>query len=342
MTDQLFKKVACFTDIHFGKKNNQRQHNVDCENFVQWFCKEAKDWGADTCIFLGDWHDTRRFLNVSTMNYTVSNLKLLNDTFEQVFVIMGNHDLFYREKREINSVIFGDILSNIKIIEEPLTKGDVTFLPWLVDEEWKTIPKIKSKYIFGHFELPHFKMNAMVDMPDLGGINASHFVNQDFVFSGHFHKRQRQKNVFYIGNAFPHNYSDAWDDERGMMFLEWGQDPTFKAWPDAPSYRTMKLSELLEDPESVDKYIITNTSARISLDIDITYEEAGFLKDFYVEQYGAREINLLPMSTEDEGFEFGGDIKFQSVDQIVITGLQAVESTTIDTQILIEIYNSLS
>ena len=30
------------------------------------------------------------------------------------------------------------------------------------------------------------------------------------------------KNVTYMGNAFPHNYADAGDDERGMMVLEYG------------------------------------------------------------------------------------------------------------------------
>ena len=30
----LFKKVACFTDIHFGLKSGSRTHNQDCEDFV--------------------------------------------------------------------------------------------------------------------------------------------------------------------------------------------------------------------------------------------------------------------------------------------------------------------
>jgi len=35
----LFKKVACFTDIHFGLKSGSRTHNQDCEDFVSWFCE---------------------------------------------------------------------------------------------------------------------------------------------------------------------------------------------------------------------------------------------------------------------------------------------------------------
>jgi hypothetical protein len=36
----FFKKVACFTDIHFGLKGN-RVHNDDCEAFVIWFIEQA-------------------------------------------------------------------------------------------------------------------------------------------------------------------------------------------------------------------------------------------------------------------------------------------------------------
>jgi hypothetical protein len=41
--------------------------------------------------------------------------------------------------------------------------------------------------MFGHFELPKFKMNAMVEMPDHGLLNETHFANQTQVFTGHFH-----------------------------------------------------------------------------------------------------------------------------------------------------------
>ena len=38
----FFKKVACFTDIHFGMKGNSRIHNDDCEAFIYWFIDQAK------------------------------------------------------------------------------------------------------------------------------------------------------------------------------------------------------------------------------------------------------------------------------------------------------------
>lgn len=212
---QPFKKAVCFTDIHFGLRNNSRAHNDDCENFIRWMTEEAHREGAETAIFLGDWHNNRSNINVSTLNYTASNIKYLSENFERVYIIMGNHDLAYREKREINSLPFGGYLPNVTLVNDILTVGDMTIVPWLVGDEWQSMKRLKSRYVFGHFELPKFKMNAMVEMPDHGGLNAGHFPNQELVFSGHFHKRQQQGNVVYMGNCFPHNYADAWDDERG-------------------------------------------------------------------------------------------------------------------------------
>ena len=334
----LFKKAACFTDIHFGMKGGSRTHNMDCEEFVKWFCDEAKAAGAETCIFLGDWHHNRATTDVSTMNYTVSNLERINETFEKTYFMVGNHDLFYKDKREINSIEFMRLFPNIIPITDVFTEGEVTLLPRLVGEEWKMVPKIKSRYVFGHFELPLFYMNAMVQMPDHGTLQADHFVNQEYVFSGHFHKRQTKGNVTYIGNAFPHNYADAWDDERGMMFLDWGGTPEYKTWPKQPVFRTFKLSQLLEDP---DKNLGENMHCRVTIDVPISFEEANFIRETFIPQYKLRELSLIPEKVEIESNVDPIDLTFESVDTIVMNQIEAIDSDTIDKRMLVEIYRDL-
>ena len=334
----MFKKAACFTDIHFGLKNNSRQHNNDCEAFVKWFIDRAKEFGAETCIFLGDWHHHRSSINISTLNYSISNLKRLSDAFDQTYFLVGNHDLFYRDKREISSVVFAQEIPRVKIVDEIIVKDDVALIPWLIGNEWKKIKNIKAKYMFGHFELPNFKMNAMVEMPDHGELNASHFGNVEKVFTGHFHKRQHKGNISYIGSPFAHNYADAWDNDRGCMMLEWGQDPKFMIWADGPKYRTIQLSKLLEAP---DDYLEPETHVRVKIDIDITYEEANFIKENFQNTYNLREISLLPHKEIEDELEFQGEIKFQSVDEIVLEQLRSIESETFDNSVLVEIYNRL-
>lgn len=334
----LFKKAACFTDIHFGLKSNSNIHNQDCSDFVDWYIAKAKEEGCDTGIFLGDWHHNRNSLNITTMDYSLRALEKLGAAFDQFFFFPGNHDLYYKDKRDIHSVEFGKYIPGITVVHKPMTVGNVTLCPWLVGEEWKTIGKKKAKYIFGHFELPSFFMNAMVQMPDHGEIQLDQFKGYEIGFSGHFHKRQIRNNMHYIGNAFPHNYADAWDDQRGMMVLEWDKDPVYIDWDDAPKFRTVKLSQLIDDADNILK---TKMHLRVTLDIDISYEEASFIKEKFISDYDIRELTLIP-EKKDVDINTNIDVQaFESVDQIVSNQLVNIESDSYDTNVLLEIYRNL-
>ena len=335
----LFKKVACFTDIHFGLKSNSATHNQDCEDFVDWFIAEAKKEEAETCIFLGDWHHNRNSINLITLDTSMRCLEKLGAAFEQFFWFPGNHDLFYKDKRDIHSSAFGRHIPGVTVVEGVTTIDDVTLVPWLVGDEWKTISKIKSRYMFGHFELPLFYMNAMVQMPDHGELQSSHFTHQDYVFSGHFHKRQQRDKIVYIGNAFPHNFADTWDDDRGMMILEWGGVPQFKNWSDAPKYRNISLSKLIDEKDAIMK---SKMYLKVNLDIDITYEEANFIKETYIQEHDIREISLIQEKNNFEtGVDDNPDASFESVDQIVLEQLLNIDSDSINSKTLLEIYNNL-
>jgi DNA repair exonuclease SbcCD nuclease subunit len=334
----LFKKAACFTDIHFGLKSNSQIHNQDCEEFVDWFIETAKKEGCDTGFFLGDWHHNRNSLNITTMDYSLRALEKLGKAFDQFFFFPGNHDLYYKDKRDIHSVEFGKYIPGITIVHKPMTVDNVTMCPWLVGDEWKSVGKKGGKYIFGHFELPNFFMNAMVQMPDHGEIQLDQFGSYDLGFSGHFHKRQNKQNMHYIGNAFPHNYADAWDDQRGMMILEWGKTPKFIDWNNCPKFRTVKLSQLIDNADSL---LLSKMHLRVSLDIDISYEEASFIKEKFITDYDIRELTLIP---EKKEVEINTDIDiqaFESVDQIVSNQLVSIENGTYDKSVLLNIYNSL-
>lgn len=336
----LFKKAAVMTDLHIGLKSNSIVHNEDCLNFVKWFVEKAKSENCETAFICGDWHNHRASINIHSLHYSMQCLELLNASFKQVFFLTGNHDLYYREKRDVHSVSWAGYLPNVHVINDIYTEGDVTICPWLVGDELKQVKKIKSKYTFGHFELPNFYMNAQVLMPEHeGGITANDFGNTEYVFSGHFHKRQARQNIWYIGNAFPHNYADAGDDARGMMILEWGQDPVFKAWPRQPIYRVHKLSEVLENPEGM---LLIDSHVRVHLDIDISYEEANFIRETLMPEHKLREMTLIPIKGDqlEQGMSADG-LKFESVDQIVIDQINSIESNSFDKKILLDIYNNL-
>lgn len=337
-TNNLFEKVICFTDIHFGLRHNSAEHNQDCLDFLDWLIEEANKRSVDTCMFLGDWHHHRSNINILTLDYTMQALRKLNAAFKKVYVMVGNHDLFYREKRDIHSMVVGSEFPNIILVDKPMIEGDVALIPWLVEEEWKDVSNIKTKYLFGHLELPGFKMNAMVEMPDHGTLNAEHFPHQDYVFSGHFHKRQTKGKINYIGNPFGHNYSDVWDFERGATFLEWDKEPEFIDYDNGPRFININLTALLANP---DIYLKPKTYLQVTLDADITYEEAVFLRETFLTQYNVREFKLVRNQEDELSKDYSGDITFKTVDQIVIEQLTNIDSDAFDSNVLIEIYNRL-
>ena len=337
----MFKKAAVFTDIHLGMKGNSRVHNQDCEDYIDWYIEQAKAHGCETGLFCGDWHHNRNSLNLTTMDTTIRLLEKLGAAFENFYMFAGNHDLYYKDKRDISSTEFARHIPGITVIDQMMVQDDVALVPWLVGDEWRKIEKLKAKYLFGHFELPSFYMNAMVQMPDHGELKAEHFKNQEYVFSGHFHKRQKQGKVHYIGNAFPHNYADAWDDARGMMILDKENDvePLYIDWTECPKYRTVKLSKLIDEKDTLIK---PNMYLRVTLDIDISYEEATFIKETFMETYSCREITLIP-NKNIEDITTDLDIEqFESVDQIVSNEIQAIDSEQFNKKLLLDIYNELT
>jgi hypothetical protein len=79
---------------------------------------------------------------------------------------------------------------------------------------------------------------------------------------------------------------------------------------------------------------------RVTIDIPITYEEAAFIKDTYVEKHNLREMTLIPQKDDNE-YGTDAELSYESVDHIVQTEIMNIESDTYDKQILMTIYEDL-
>lgn len=341
----LFDKVITFTDIHLGLKNNSKDHNLDCINFVKFMIEVAKKRGIKICIFMGDFFHNRSNVNISTLNTGLIIMKMLNEYFDCTYFLVGNHDMYYKNKRDITSINMAQVFDKINFINEITTIDDCTFIPFMVEDEYKTLDKIKSTYVFGHLELPGFLLNKMIEMPDLGKESENSFKSCEYVFSGHFHKRQMKltnkgTKIVYTGNCFPHNFSDAWDDERGVMVLEHSGEPEFISWESAPKYRSFTLSELLSEPTY---YLQDNVIAKIQIDIPVTMDELGYIRETFTKLYKLREFNIIPAKKVLIN-NFGDtniNTSAETVDEIVLAQINENKSNIIDNELLKQIYLSL-
>jgi len=343
-----YKKGAMFTDIHFGKHSNSAIHNQDCLDFIDWFVDNVKkDPSIDHIIFLGDWNENRSALNISTLNYSYIGAKKLNQLGLPVFFIIGNHDLYQRHTRDIHSVISFNEFSNFILIDS-ITQVDevgdgVIFCPFLFHEEYKELQKYREiSTWYGHFEFKGFMVTGYgMKMPT--GPDANDFTGPSRIFSGHFHKRQIEKNICYIGNTFPMDFGDTNDLERGMAIYEYASDDLqFLNWKECPKYVKIKLSELLED-----KTFELDVKARVKcvIDMPLEYEESTALKQKFQTEAGLREFTLEESKISDsEISDIQTDVNVDdlgSTDDLVIKMLSDIENEQIDSELLISIYKEL-
>lgn len=343
-------RILCFTDLHLGKKGNSDTHNRDVIDFIHWAMDLGKTQSCTHVVFLGDWHDDRTRLDARTLNYSQEALSYINDAawLEKAWFLIGNHDLFYRHKRDVHSLPHTRPLDKIELIKDPKHEGEFLFLPFLFGDEYDThLKETKAKYVFGHLEFKDFIVTGSNYKMEHGP-DARLYEGPDFILSGHFHKRQAQRNVVYIGNGFPMDFGDAGDTQRGCAILDTEKDGNerleFHDWPDCPQYVKCQLSETLKDPK---KFLFPKARVKCMMDIEISYDEANYIRDRFTEDYGLREFQLedpqvddLKAALTDDGKAIK-DIKLGNMDQAILEMLAEVTAPNIDNDRLKDIYRGL-
>lgn len=348
MRTKTLRKTAGFSDIHFGRKSNSDTHNQDCVNFVKWFCEQVRnDSEIDSVVFMGDWHENRNALNISTLTYSYQAAKLLNELNLPIYFCIGNHDLYHRHTRELFSVIPFQEFKNFIVVNEPLVvphMGDGTLIsPYLFHNEYPGLAEyLNLQSWWGHFEFKGFVVTGYnVTMPT--GPDATDFAGPQ-IFSGHFHKRQSSGNIHYIGNTFPMDFSDAGQTDRGMMvFDHMTGKRKYIDWADCPKYAKVKLTDILEDSS------IIHTNARIKcvIDVPISYEESTFLRSKFLEDFNLREFSMeesQDLADALSGTETGIDVnnvKLDSVDDLVVQMINSIDTPHIENTMLTQIYQQL-
>ncbi len=341
-------KGAYFTDLHVGAKSNSQQHNEDCVNYIDWFCENVKaDSNIDYICFVGDWHEVRSAINVFTLKYSYEIATKINNLGLPVYFIVGNHDLYHRNTRDVYSLIHFKEFENFNIIDEPTVMdhiGDgVLMCPFLFHEEYpKLVEYNKVPFWVGHFEFRNFIVTGY-NITMKSGPDHTNFSKPKHIISGHFHKRQSSGNVTYIGNTFPMNFSDAGDTERGMMiFNHKTDDMQFLDWEDCPKYIKGKLSDMLEDKVK----LFPNARVKCIADVPITYEENIELKKTFIEDNNLREFTIIESTEIQEALSetettVVDDKELGSVNEMVIGMLSEIESDHIDNELLQTIYKTL-
>lgn len=316
--------------------------------YIEWFCKETIKNGCDSIIFLGDWFENRNSINILTFNNSLSALRKLNSLNIPIFFIIGNHDLYYRNNRDIHSLDFLMEFSNIIIIDTPTILDDNKLLcPFLFKEEYPEITPLvnKSEYVFGHWEFRNFYLTGSSNQLCEHGFFHKLFESPKFIFSGHYHKRQASENVIYIGNPFGTNWGDINDPNKGMATIDFSKDLVdFIDWSEGPIYIKCSLTSLLNGD------IIPREGSRVKCiqDIDITYSEVQQMKQELISSFKLRELILEENSKERQELlskqlmEELDEMDLSTINETIMKMLSTeIDGAGIDGNLLVQIYGEL-
>lgn len=258
-------KVAIFSDLHLGLYGNSTEWHDIALKWADWITADLKKKKISDIFFLGDFFHNRSEISVQTIHVASELIAKFKDF--NMFMVIGNHDAFYKNRSDVHSLGFLKGHDNITIIDDNLEFESygkkLLFVPWNHE-----LSEGKFDHIFGHFEIQSFKMNNY-KVCDHG------FQVMDFlaskttnVWSGHFHLRSEKKYneglIRYVGNTFQHDFNDSGDD-KGYHILNLEDDSVeFITNTVSPKFIKVPLSKIKDYKDDVEGNIV-----KLIIDMDV-------------------------------------------------------------------------
>jgi len=222
-------KVAVISDTHWGARNDSQAFMDYFKRFYEEiFFLTLQERGIDTIIHMGDVVDRRKFINWKTVfQMRKMFFDVCYDRGITLHLIAGNHDCYFRNTNQVNALEglrLGDN-ENFTVYEKSTEielDGTKFFLqPWICDENReqsiKAMEETNAQVLFGHLEVKGFEMHA--GQYSQSGVDASMFKKFDMAFSGHFHHKSDNGNIYYLGNQYQITWSD-YKDVKGFHIFD--------------------------------------------------------------------------------------------------------------------------
>jgi DNA repair exonuclease SbcCD nuclease subunit len=228
-------KILLFSDIHIFPHKRKNERLEDCLNVLEWVFKVSKKENIKNILFGGDFFHDRQKIEVYTYQKTFEVLKkyLENSDFN-LFLLLGNHDIWFNDNTSISSVFPLSSLPGVKVIAKPeriqIENSYWDFIPF-THNPLSSLEELKKKdgkpeYALGHLAIDgailHHNQYSDVCVEhdgDMVSINSSLFDHYKHTFLGHYHAEQKvSKKVEYIGSPLQLSFGEAFQEKHIIIF----------------------------------------------------------------------------------------------------------------------------
>ena len=220
-------KLAIITDTHFGARNDNLNFNEYFYKFYEdIFFPTLKERNITTCIHMGDVTDRRKYISYKIANdFRERFINRFEEMGIDLHIIIGNHDTYYKNTSQINSMeeLVGS--DKFKIYTDPKVVNfdgtPILFLPWINndnhDKSMEALETANSDIIMGHLEINGFEMHK--GQLAEGKFEKKLFNRFETVFSGHFHHKSDDGQIYYLGTPYEIFWND-YDDPKGFHIFD--------------------------------------------------------------------------------------------------------------------------
>jgi DNA repair exonuclease SbcCD nuclease subunit len=315
-------KILFISDIHFGVKGNSEVYLNIIENFfLNTLAKVIKERSITDVRILGDLFDNRNSLNIRTINTVIKVFRWYQHNMPSVKwkVLIGNHDIYYHNRLDINSVEIIREFPNVELIgsvtEEKIDGYKIISFPWIVTD---TEPETKFKEIIagderydlclGHFEINGFEVTSGINHE--GGVDSGKFKNFQRVFTGHFHLRRSNGHISYLGCPYPITWAD-YGDEKGIHIYDLETRETeFIPNKDSPVFVRVNVEDLLK--KNMEKIALIKGNF-VRMVVDKKYPDQVVVKALSkIEGFGPKRLDVENNSVE----EFDGEVSATDISKL--------------------------
>ena len=332
-------KTLITADFHIGVRGDSELYQ---SIFIKWvtdfLVPTINSKGIENICILGDFYDNRSAVNIKSDNLGIQSIQyILAETKCKIYIISGNHDCYHRTSRNVTSLKKFEEYDRVFVINNRMKfrfgTRDVTFVPWVLEEEVDVVFSDKGDILMGHFPFTGYEM--VKGVTETKGYSLEK-LKQNYlkVFSGHFHLR----NEPYVGNPFQMSWNDA-EDEKGVTILDTETLQTeFVTNTISPIYKKIYLSQIKNKTVSLD--VVTNNFVKIFLDDKYNDKMVSKLQEVV--------LSKKPLSFSFDGLneeEINTDVLVNDLTnpiQSLIMWLDKIElKKGVDRNILLEKVNSL-
>lgn len=311
-------KFAILNDTHCGIRNSSDIFIDYQERFYnEVFFPYLEENNIKHIVHLGDYYEHRRFINFKALN---SNRKVFLERLRRdkitMDIIPGNHDTYYKNTNELNSLkeLLGHYMNEVNIVHQAkvLDYDGLKFalVPWICqDNEEDTnefLINCKADVVAGHFELNGFDM--LRGVPCTHGMSADNLRRFELVLSGHYHCKSNQGNIHYLGSQMEFFWNDAHDDKFFHVFDTDTRELTPVRNP-LTLFHRIRYDDENEDYNEMDLSILDKRFVKVV----VINKTDGFMFDRFIDRIQQRDIYDLKIqedfnefvgeSVSDEGLE---------------------------------------